>query len=278
MTLSPSLLSRSTSSRLRPGLAAVLVLSTMLAGCATGSGGVDSTTTGSIGRSPMTGNDFQQQVSYWGQRYTKDPGNKAYALNYAAALRRVGNTDQAVAVLQKTAMRYSTDRSVLAAYGKALAANGQFEQALDAIRRAQTPDQPDWRLLSAEGAILDQTGQNDDARRLYAKALAIKPNEPTVLSNLGISYVLTNNLPDAERVLRLAVQQPGADSRIRQNLALAVGLQGRFSEAEQIARTELSPQQAAANVAYLKTMLARQEQFDQTKTGSIQKAPAQKSS
>lgn len=46
-----------------------------------------------------------------------------------------------------------------------------------------------------------------------------------------------------------------ADSRVRQNLALVLGLQGKFSEAEAIASNELSPQQAAANMAYLRTML-----------------------
>jgi Flp pilus assembly protein TadD len=43
---------------------------------------------------------------------------------------------------------------------------------------------------------------------------------------------------------------------VRQNLALVVGLQGRFAEAETIARAELPPEEAAANVAYLRQMLA----------------------
>jgi hypothetical protein len=47
----------------------------------------------------------------------------------------------------------------------------------------------------------------------------------------------------------------------RQNLALVVGLQGRFPEAEQIARRELSPQQADANVAYLRGMLSQQNSW-----------------
>ncbi len=46
---------------------------------------------------------------------------------------------------------------------------------------------------------------------------------------------------------------------MRQNLALAVGLQGRFAEAESIARADLPPDEAAANVAYLKQMLAKKD-------------------
>jgi Flp pilus assembly protein TadD len=129
------------------------------------------------------------------------------------------------------------------------------------VRRAQTPDRPDWKLLSTEAAILDQLGNHDDARRLYRQALAIQPNDPGVLSNLGMSYVLTGELKDAETTLRQAVALPGADGRARQNLALVVGLEGRFTEAQRIASADLPPDQAAANVAYLKDMLAQQDNW-----------------
>jgi Flp pilus assembly protein TadD len=42
-------------------------------------------------------------------------------------------------------------------------------------------------------------------------------------------------------------------------LGLVVGLQGRFAEAEQIVRADLPPEEAAANVAYLKQMLDRKD-------------------
>jgi len=77
-----------------------------------------------------------------------------------------------------------------------------------------------------------------------------------VLSNLGLSYALSRNLPKAEATLRRAVARPGADPRVRQNLALVVGLQGRFAEAETIARADLPPDEAAANVVYLKQMIS----------------------
>ena len=200
-----------------------------------------------------------------GQSYARNPNDKRIATNYAAALQMDGDADQSLAVMRKLAIALPKDRDVLAAYGKALAANGQFEAALDAVRRAQTPEYPDWRLVSAEAAILDQIGQKDDARQLYRKALELKPNEPSVLSNLGMSYVLEGDLRTAETYMRSAAQQPNADSRVRQNLALVVGLQGRFDEAEKIASQELSPEQAQANVAYLRQMLAQQNAWSQLK-------------
>jgi Flp pilus assembly protein TadD len=42
-----------------------------------------------------------------------------------------------------------------------------------------------------------------------------------------------------------------------------VGLEGRFDEAETIARADLPPDQATANVAYLRQMLARPRDLKQ---------------
>ena len=128
--------------------------------------------------------------------------------------------------------------------------------------------------MSAEAAILDQMGHHSEARTLYAQALTYAPNEPTILSNYGMSYVLTGELPQAEKLLRQAIAQPNADSRVRQNLALVVGLEGRFAEAEKIAGAEISPQQAEANIAYLRQMLAQRNTWQALKTTSAGHAPS----
>ncbi|MCA8902040.1 MAG: tetratricopeptide repeat protein, partial [Hyphomonas sp.] len=84
----------------------------------------------------------------------------------------------------------------------------------------------------------------------------------SVLSNLGMSHLLAGDLAKAEQYMQQAASQPGADASVRQNLALVVGLQGRFQEAETIARRDLSPEQADANVQYLRSMLAQQNAWN----------------
>ena len=203
--------------------------------------------------------EWRHEAETLGPRYRADPHDPAVALAYAQALRAGGQRTQAVSVLEQASLQYPRDNALLGAYGRALADVGSLEQALDVLSRAHSPEQPDWRIFSAQGAVLDQLGRPQEAQRYYASALKIKPDEPSVLSNLGLSYALAKDLKNAETTLRRAVATPGADPRVRQNLALVVGLQGRFADAEAIARADLPPDEAAANVAYLRQMLAQQD-------------------
>jgi Flp pilus assembly protein TadD len=224
------------------------------AGCVT-TGSQD--LTGSIVQKaePRTEAEWRAESAAQGARYRANPNDPNVAVAYARALGALDERAQAVAVLEQASMHNPGDKTVLGAYGRALAAVGNYPQALDVLNRAHSPDQPDWHILSAQGAVLDQMGRHEDAQTYYSSALKIVPDEPSVLSNLGLSYALSRDLPKAEATLRRAVAQPGADPRVRQNLALVVGLQGRFAEAESIARADLPPDEAAANVAYLKQMM-----------------------
>lgn len=254
-------------SRLLASAAAVSLMAASLAGCKTvGLAGRTnaSDVTGSVAAAPSTSRneaEWRREADTWGARYRDNPGDGPAAMAYARALRALDQRTQASSVLEQASIRDPNNKALLGAYGRALADVGQLSQALDVLGRAHTPDQPDWRILSAQGAVLDQMGRHPDAQRYYSSALKIVPGEPSVLSNLGLSYALAKDLPKAEATLRQAIARPNPDARVRQNLALVVGLQGRFTEAETIARSDLPPDEAAANVAYLKQMLAQQDDW-----------------
>jgi Flp pilus assembly protein TadD len=233
-------------------VAATAILAAGLGGCQT-----VSDITGSISAKPDTSAaaDPQHAVEAYGDRYRANPKDVDAALAYGQSLRANGQRAQAAAVLEQATIAHPGNKALLAAYGRALADNGNFQQAFDVLSRAHSPENPDWRILSVQGTTLDQMGRHDDARRYYASALKIVPGEPSVLSNLGLSYMLSKDLPKAEETLRQAFGSPKADARVRQNLGLVVGLQGRFAEAEDIVKADLPPDEAAANVAYLKEML-----------------------
>jgi Flp pilus assembly protein TadD len=237
-------------------------------GCSTKAGLPDITGSIATDATPRTAVQWRQEMDSWGERYRANPTDSNAAVRYAQALRAVGQRAQAAAVLEQSAIYNPDNPIVLGAYGRALADNGNFQQSLEVLNRAHTQDQPDWRILSVQGAVLDQMGRHADAQRYYASALRLRPEEPSVLSNLGLSYALSKNLREAEGTLRRAAAQRGAEPKVRQNLALVVGLQGRFQDAETIARGDLSPDEAAANVAYLRQMLARQSEWTKSKRGS----------
>ena len=236
-------------------LTMVAVLAVALAGCKT-TGSTE--TTGSISSNAQRSEaDWRRDSEALGEKFRANPRDADNAIRYAQALRATAQRSQAAAVLETSALHNPENKALLGAYGRALADASNFKQALDVLERAHSPDQPDWRILSVQGAVLDQMGRHADAQRYYASALKIVPDEPSVLSNLGLSYALSKDLKRAEETLRRASATGSVDKRVRQNLALVVGLQGRFPEAETIARAELPPDEATANVAYLRQMLAQ---------------------
>jgi Flp pilus assembly protein TadD len=237
------------------GSTAILLLG--LCGCQT-SGPSD--ITGSLGDKAETSRaatDPRRETESYRERFRANPKDADAALQYGKALRASGQRAQAVAVLEQATIAHPGNKALLAGYGRALADNGNFQQAFDVLGRAHSPDDPDWRILSAQGAVLDQLGRFDEAQQYYSSALKIVPNEPSVLSNLGLSYVLSKDLPKAEETLRRAHGLAAADQRIRTNLAVVIGLQGRNAEAEALVKADLPPEEATANVAWLKQLLAR---------------------
>ena len=245
--------------------AAALAASLCLGACQT-SGQQD--ITGSIGGAPdhsegASGSNIQRAVEEWGRRYDRNPDDKAVAMNYARALRGLSEYAQAVAILQRLSIKFPRDVEVLAAYGKALADAGRPREAAGVLANAHTPERPNWSVLSAQGSVADQLGDHEQAQAYYAAALKIVPAQPHVLSNLGLSYALSKKLPEAEKVLQEAAAEPDADRPVRQNLALILALEGKFASAEEVSRRDLDANDASANVAAVRRMIAQSNTWKQ---------------
>jgi len=198
-----------------------------------------------------------------GRLYDRHPDDKQTALAYAKGLRAMTEYAQAAAVLQRLAIKFPQDTEVLGAYGEALADAGRLREAAEVLARAHTPDRPNWSIPSAQGSVANRLGDHEQAQAYYAAALKIAPAQPFVLSNLGLSYALSKKLPQAEKTLKEAASQEEGDSRVRQNLALVLAHEGKFASAEEVARRDLSPKDAAANVAAVKRMIAQSNTWKQ---------------
>ena len=96
-----------------------------------------------------------------------------------------------------------------------------------------------------------------EAQRHYANALKMVPDDPAVLSNLGLSYMLTKDLKNAELTLRRAAHNRARARKCGKILRWLLACAGVFRSGK-IASADLPENEAAANVAYLKQMLAQQ--------------------
>ncbi|MGA7384639.1 MAG: hypothetical protein WBW81_08135 [Methylocella sp.] len=230
--------------------------------------------TGSIGGASEP--DTRRSAEELGRQYDRNPDDKAIALNYARALRGLAENAQAVAILQRLAIKFPRDMEVLGAYGKALADAGRSREAAEVLAHAHTPERPDWSVLSAQGSVADQLGDHAQAQAYYAAALKIAPAQPHVLSNLGLSYALSKKLPQAETALQQAAAQHDADIPVRQNLALVLALEGKFASAEEMARRDLGAKDAAANVAAIRRIIAQSNPWKRIQELDAKPTPAAK--
>jgi Flp pilus assembly protein TadD len=259
----------------RLGLIGIAVSALMLGGCLKRG---DSDITGSISRQTvhMTEAEKRRAAEDLGRQYEAKRGDKATSMQYARLLRETGQVPQAIAVMQTAALQNPNDRDIALALGQALADGGRYQEAQEVLNRAHSPDRPNWRVLSTQGAIADQLGQHQQAQEYYDTALKIAPGEPAILSNLSLSYALSNRLQEAEQIGRQVIAHPSATPRMRGNLALVLALQGRFQEAEQVAQKDLSPADAAANIAFVRSMTTQRNSWQQLKAQEGQRPrPAQ---
>jgi Flp pilus assembly protein TadD len=210
-----------------------------------------------------------KQMATTRQAWEADRTSVPKGLAYAGELMKFDQDREALQVVSTVADANPNDMQLASYYGKILIQSGEFADGEKQLRKVIAADKADWRDFSALGSGLDQQGRHDEARRLYETARGQRPDEISVLNNLGMSYALQGDLKNAEAILRKTSDLPGskANPQVRQNLALVVGLQGRYDEAQQIASRDLPPDQAQANVAYLKQMMSQSNTWAQLKPG-----------
>jgi Flp pilus assembly protein TadD len=258
-------------------LPAALIAVSTLAACAT-TGGTETAVDASDAvagarpvdrqaRERITREDMLTQMAFWAGEYQTFPNDLEAAQRFAEALRKGGRFDRAAQIAGEAIGRFPEDRTLLATYGFAQIAAGHPQEALRPLALVAQAEPQNWRVRSALGAALDQLGRFAEARRAYQEALAIEPNNARVLTNMGVSHLMAGEPAEAEPVLRQAASIPNAPPEARQNLAIALALQGRFDEAEQIERIDLPPAQAAANIAYLRSLLSDGRRWEDLRRG-----------
>ncbi|HEY5409426.1 MAG TPA: tetratricopeptide repeat protein [Caulobacteraceae bacterium] len=196
------------------------------------------------------------RAAFWAHEVELDPRDAAAGVRLAAAMRALGRNDEAASTAEQVLVIEPGNRDALLESARAHLAAGQGFYAVAPLNKLRAMEPKDWRYVSLLGVAYEQVSRTEDAEAAWRQALQMSPDNPAILSNLAMHYAARGQSSEAERLLRQAAAQPGANIQVRQNLALILGLQGKLAEAEQLERQDLPPEQADANIAYLRAASA----------------------
>jgi len=198
--------------------------------------------------------DPLSRATFWSNETDLDPSDTVAGVKLAEVLRELGRYEEADSSAQRVLAVEPNNYDALLETARARIAGRKGFYAIEPLRLAIKAQPGDWRPQSLLGVALEQSERPAEAKEAYQRALSLSPDNPAVLSNLAMSYASEGDRVQAEQLLRRAVARPDATIKERQNLALIVGLQGRIDEAERLIRSDLPPDVASANIAYLRSL------------------------
>lgn len=167
------------------------------------------------------------------------PDSRAYPqaqLGKATALRRTGDVEGGIAVLEALADTHPDIAAVHVSLGDALRFEQRYDEATphyDAAIALFTGDNPaQWAVYFARGITLERQSEWDRAEADFRKALELSPDQPSVLNYLGYSFVERHkNLDEALDMIERAVAARPFDGYIRDSLGWVFYRLGRYDEA-----------------------------------------------
>ena len=236
------------------------------------------TKTADAGAATSERSELEKATEYWGKKNKEKPTDLEPALNYARNLRAMGERQQAMAVIQQSAVYHSDDRQLASEYGRIALELDQLSIAKQMLSMADDPSAPDWKVISARGTLAAKEGKYRDAIGLFERANSLSNDHPSVLNNLALAYAMNGEAAKAEDMLR-RLDGKGGSARTRQNLALVLNLQGKFDEAKQIAAKDIGPEGASQNAEFMRRMVKVDTAADwatSTKAGGSPRPPVTK--
>jgi tetratricopeptide (TPR) repeat protein len=183
-----------------------------------------------------------------------DPLIAVVRLRRAALTEQMGNTEDALSMLDQIGHDYPMRPEPLVMKGDILRGKRRFADAVTAydaaIARVPTPKRGDWALFYDRAIALERAHMWPRAEADFQKALELSPDEPYVLNYLGYSWTEQGrNLTKARQMIERAVEQRPNDGSIVDSLGWLLLRQGDVSGAvQQLERAvELDPTDAAVN-------------------------------
>ncbi len=192
----------------------------------------------------LAAKDYVHATQMYRQMVDKDPTNRDYVNALADSLRRSGDYQGTVNLLDPYIVQHADDATALETRGLALMSLGNFPDAGKSFEQVMKVEPTRWRTLNAIGILFTMKNKLQDAVTYYDEALEHSEDNASVLNNRGLTLAMDNKFDDAiESFMRtrkhLRVGSPDL-KQVDMNLALVYAIAGRMSDAETTAAPYLS--------------------------------------
>ena len=166
-----------------------------------------------------------------------NPFSWSARLRMALNLDDMGDTDEAVRILNGMVKQHPERLEGLVTLGDVLRHRERFEEAQVAYGKALALIGKDiqshhWNLFYSRAITLERLKRWDEAEVLFLKALELEPKQPFVLNYLGYSWIEAGlNLERAQKMIEEAVAQRPRDGYIVDSLGWVLYRLGEFEKA-----------------------------------------------
>jgi Flp pilus assembly protein TadD len=198
--------------------------------------------------------DYKQAAQTYKLLADKDPKNIVYKLSLADNLRRAGDNDTALRVVDLVIEKDPHNAEAYEDKGLCLMNTGEFADAGKAFGEAMKYDKKRWRTLNAIGILFAMKNKDQDAFDYYQAALDVSTDNPSVLNNMGLTLAMDKQYDKSIEALERARRHVPNDSpqvkNIDLNLALVFAIDGRLDAAEQTAAPHLTKEGLYNNMGF----------------------------
>ena len=188
--------------------------------------------------------DYKRAAQIYKQLMDLYPDKSDYGNQLAENLRKAGDNDNALRVLDVVLKKDPVNVDAKEIKGLCLMNTGEFGEAGKAFGEVMKADPKRWRTLNAVGILFAMKGKYDGSMAYFQEALNHSTDNPSVLNNAALTYAIDRHFDQAYEAFTRArrhVQPDGPEAKhLDMNLALVYAVDGKLDNAEQTAAPHLT--------------------------------------